>query len=188
MAEAYSPIMRTFCQFRAGVLSYLDIDRHAIRPETPLESILPKPIRRAVWENLRQQGLRPPPLEYSPRDLQGMAWAMLRGVVSAGISLQRWSALFAAIPLIVAVYGAHRRRASELPRGAKTVGELVILMTHFADHKESGYRWTRNEIELKVRLIIAESLGLDVDDVRPECSIRELDAIWWTRDRMSRDG
>ncbi|MGP0065109.1 MAG: hypothetical protein ACLQGP_16115 [Isosphaeraceae bacterium] len=31
MAESYSPIMRTFCQFWAGVLSCVDIDRHAIR-------------------------------------------------------------------------------------------------------------------------------------------------------------
>ena len=59
----------------------------------------------------------------------------------------------------------------------KNVGELVIFMTCFADHKASGYRWTRNEIELKVRLIIAYSLGLDLDEVRPECSFLELDAI-----------
>jgi hypothetical protein len=170
MAEAYSPIMRTFCRFRAGVLRYIDIDRHAIRPGTPLEFLLPVPIRRAVWEHLRRHGLRPPALEFSKRDLEGVAWAVLRGAVSAGISLQRWSALFAAIPLIVAIYGAHRRQAVELPRGIKNVGELVLYMTRFADHKESGYRWTRNEIELKVRLIIAESMGLDVDDVRPECT------------------
>ena len=177
MAETYNPIVRTFCRFRASVLTYLDIDRHVIRPGTPLESILPVPIRRAVWEDLRRQGLRPPALEFSRRDLQGVAWAVFRGVVSAGISLQRWSALLAAIPLIVAVYGAHRRRASELPLGVKNVGELVISMTHFAAHKESGYRWTRNEIELKVRLIIAESLGVDVDAVRPECTFAELETL-----------
>ena len=108
MAEAYNPIMRTFCQFRVGVLNYIDIDRHDIRPGTPLESLLPAPSRRAVWEHLRRQGLRPPPLAFSRRDLQGMAWAMLRGVVSAGFSLQRWSALFAAIPLIVIIYGGYR--------------------------------------------------------------------------------
>ena len=177
MAEAYNPIMRTFCQFRAAVLSCLDIDRHAIRPGTPLESILPVPIRRAVWEDLRRQGLRPPPLEFSRRDLRRMAWAVLRGVVSAGISLQRWSALLAAIPLIVLIYGGYRRRAVELPLGVKSVGDLVILMTHFAAHKASGYRWTRNEIELKVRLIVAASLGVDVDAVRPECTFAELDML-----------
>ncbi len=177
MAEAYNPIMRTFCQFRAGVLSCIDIDRHAIRPGTPLESILPAPSRRAVWEHLRRHGLLPPSLEFSKRDLEGVAWAVVRGAVSAGISLQRWSALIAAIPLIIAIYGAHRRQAVELPRGLKNVGELVLYMTHFADHKESGYRWTRNEIELKVRLIIAGSMGLDVDCVRPECTWSELERL-----------
>jgi hypothetical protein len=56
------------------------------------------------------------------------------------------------------------------------VGELVIAMTCFREHKDSGYRWARNEIELKVRLILAESLGLDLDEVLPECTLRELGA------------
>jgi hypothetical protein len=176
MAEAYNPIMRTFCEFRAGVLSYIDIDRHDIRPETPLESLLPAPSRRAVWEHLRRQGLRVPSLEFSERDMRRMAWTVLRGTVSAAISLRSWSGLLVAVPLAIAVYRGNRRRAVELPRGVKNVGELVIYMTRFADHKDSGYRWTRNEIELKVRLIIAETLGLDIDSVRPECTLRELGA------------
>jgi hypothetical protein len=177
MAEAYNPIVRTFCQFRASVLNYIEIDRHAIRPGTPLEAVLPVPIRRAVWEDLRRQGLEPPRLEFSKRDLRGMAWTILRGALSAGFSLRRWSALFAAIPLIVLIYGGYRRRAVELPLGVKNVGELVIAMTHFAAHKDSGHRWTRNEIELKVRLIIAYSLGVDVDAVQPECTFAELDTL-----------
>jgi hypothetical protein len=177
MAEAYNPIVRMFCQFRAAVLRYLDIDRHAIRPGTPLEAILPVPIRRAVWEHLRRQGLRPPPLQYSTRDLRRMAWEVLRGVVSAGVSLRRWSALAAAMPLIVLIYGGYRRRAVELPREVKNVGELVIFMTDFAAHKDSGHRWTRNEIELKVRFTLVDSLGCDIDEVRPECTLRELGAF-----------
>ena len=68
MAESYSPIMRTFCQFRACVLTCIDIDRHAIRTGTPLEALLPESIRRGVWDHLRRQGLRLPPLEFSERD------------------------------------------------------------------------------------------------------------------------
>ena len=177
MAESfYSPIMRTFCQFRAGVLSCIDVDRNKIRPGTPLESLLPEPSRRAVWEHLRRQGLRPPSLEFAERDMRRMAWAVLRGTVSAVVSLRSWAALLVAFPMAFAVYRANRRRAVGLPLGIKSVGELVIYMTRFSEHKDSGYRWTRNEIELKVRLIVAEQLGLDVDAVRPECSLLELGA------------
>lgn len=177
MAEAYNPIMRTFCQFRASVLSYLDIDRHGIRPGTSLEAILPLPIRRAVWAELRRQGLRVPPLEFSPKDMRRMAWAVLKWTVSAVVHLRSLSGLLVAVPLAFAVIRANRRRAVQLPLGIKNVGELVIYMTHFAAHKDSGYRWTRNEIELKVRLIIAESLGVDVDLIRPECTFAELEML-----------
>ena len=78
--------------------------------------------------------------------------------------------------MAMAVYRANRRRAVGLPLGMQNVGELVIYMTRFSEHKESGYRWTRNEIELKVRLIIAECLGIDLDAVRPECTLVELGA------------
>jgi hypothetical protein len=174
MAEPYNPIVRTFCQFRASVLSCIDIDRQAIRPGTPLESLLPAPSRRAVWDHLRRQGLRVPPLEFSERDMRRMAWTVLGGTVKAAAILRSWSGLLVAVPLAIAVYRANRRRAVQLSRDVKNVGELVIYMTRFADHKDSGYRWTRNEIELKVRFILAEQLGLDVDDVRPECTFAEL--------------
>jgi hypothetical protein len=59
----------------------------------------------------------------------------------------------------------------------RTIGDMVIAMTCFAEHKASGYRWTRSEIELKVRLILAESTGLSLEEVRPECSLVELDAM-----------
>jgi hypothetical protein len=74
------------------------------------------------------------------------------------------------------VYRANRRRAVHLSRDVRNVGELVIYMTDFAAHKDSGYRWTRNEIELKVRLTLVDSLGVDLDEVRPECTLRELGA------------
>ena len=36
MTEAtYSPIVRTFCQFRSGLIGNLGIARHAVRPAAP---------------------------------------------------------------------------------------------------------------------------------------------------------
>jgi hypothetical protein len=174
MTEAYNPIMRTFCQFRAGLLDCVDVDRREIRPSTPLESLLPEPSRRAVWRSLRLRGLWPPSLEFSRRDHRRMTWGVLRVAVSLAITLRNWTALLLVFPLAMIVYRANRRRAVRLPLGLTTVGELVIYMTRFGEHKDSAYRWTRNEIELKVRLIIAESLGLDLDDVRPESTLNEL--------------
>jgi len=68
MSHAYNPIVRTFCQFRAGLQSELDVARHEVRPATPLASILPLEVRAEVWQRLRRQGLRLPALELSGRD------------------------------------------------------------------------------------------------------------------------
>ena len=127
MSEPYNPIMRTFCRFRAGVLSCIDVDRHEIRPATPLDALLPEPSRRAVWDRLRRQGMRPPSLEFSERDKRRMAWAVLRGTISAAISLRSLAALLVAFPMALAVYQANRRRAVILPLGMKTVGEAHHL-------------------------------------------------------------
>lgn len=58
MTEPYSPIMRAFCQFRAGVLNCLDVARHDVRPGTPREALLPVSGRRRVWQELRR--INPP--------------------------------------------------------------------------------------------------------------------------------
>jgi hypothetical protein len=180
MTESYNPIVRTFCQLRAGLLDCLEVDRREIRPGTPLASLVPEPSRRDVWRHLRRQGLWPPPLEFSERDQGRIPLSALRAAVSLAIGLRHWSALLLALPLCLFAYWANRRRAVQLPLGLTTVGELVLAMTCFAEHKASGYRWTRNEIELKVRLILADSLGLPLEDVRPECTLNELDAMGTT--------
>ncbi len=102
---------------------------------------------------------------------------MLRPAVSLAVSLQRWSALLLIVPLAVVVSWASRRRAVHFPPYLRTVGELVIYSTRFADHKDSGYRWTRNEIALKVRLIVAESTGLPLEAIQPETTWAELGAL-----------
>jgi hypothetical protein len=81
-----------------------------------------------------------------------------------------------ALPLGLAEHWLSRRRAVHFPFGLRTVGEVVLYLTSFREHKSSGYRWTRNEIATKVRLIFAESLGLPLDAVRPESTLAELGA------------
>ncbi len=51
---------------------------------------------------------------------------------------------------------------------------MVIYVTHFGEHRDSGYRWTRNEIALKVRMVVAQSVGLPLEAVQPETKLFEL--------------
>jgi hypothetical protein len=77
--------------------------------------------------------------------------------------------LLLALPLVFFdAFRASRRWATELPPFIETVGELAVYGIRFADHGGSGYQWSHGDIELKVRLIIAESLGMMLESVRPE--------------------
>jgi hypothetical protein len=52
MTEGYNPIVRVFGRFRAGLVGALDLDRHEVRPQTPLETLIPRHRRREVWRRL----------------------------------------------------------------------------------------------------------------------------------------
>jgi hypothetical protein len=174
MPGAYNPIVRTFCVLRAGLCESLGVDRRDVRPATPLDELLPVDRRREAWKQLRRRGLQLPALELSGRDLHRNFWMVLRATVSLAVHLQRWSAMLLAIPLAMVVHRVTRRRAVHFPLDLQTVGELVIYATRFGEHKESGYRWTRNEIALKVRMTVAESVGLPLEAVQPETRLMDL--------------
>jgi hypothetical protein len=174
MTHAYNPIVRNFCQFRAGVLESIDVDRLEVRPGTPLEGLLPITARREIWRRLRGQGLRLPPLDFSRRDHCWNILRVLKATASTALYFQRWYALLVAFPVALVVYSINRHRAVHIPLGLKTVGEMVIYATCFAEHKASGYRWTKNEIALKVRMTIAESTGRSLDAIQPETKLAEL--------------
>jgi hypothetical protein len=176
MQQPYNPIVRTFGQIRAALLSSGDVARRDIRPDTPLEWLLPESERREAWRGLRRHGLRVPGLELPPRERLLTAFEVVRTSVSLLLWLQRWSALLLALPVGLAAYWASRPRAMVFPLGLRTVGELVLYLTSFREHQESGYRWTHNEISFKVRLIVAECLGHTLDHVRPESTLAELGA------------
>jgi hypothetical protein len=157
-------------------LSALDLDRHEVRPETPLETLIPRHRRREVWRQLRRQGVPVPGLELSDLERNLRALGVLKTAAAIALWLQEWSALLSALPLGLAEYGLSRRRAVHFPFGVRTVGELVLSMTDFTEHKSSGYRWTRNEITFKVRLTLAEALNVPLDAVRPDSTLAELGA------------
>jgi len=79
-----------------------------------------------------------------------------------------------------AVWKHLRRRGLGLPKlcftghlrcGPVTVRDAVLYFTPFKGNP--GYPWTREEISTKVRLIVSESLGIPLEEVRPESRLVE---------------
>lgn len=176
MPEKYNPIVRTFNLFRSEVARSTIVPRGLIHPFTSLEILLPVKERRAVWKQLQRKLPHLPELELP----KGLALAYTLGVIAfvinLALALQRWVLLLFGVTLGRVVYLASRPQAVRFPMGIKTVGELVLYAISFPEHKESGYRWTKNEIGMKVRFLLAEALNQPLDKIRPESTLSELGA------------
>jgi hypothetical protein len=175
MPQPYNPIIRIFNRLRAGLVSGLGVARHAVRPGVSLAELIPVRKRRAVWRHLHRQGLPVPALELAPEEWSWAAVVVLK-TLAAFVWWLKWPALLGLLPLGLLAYGVTRRHAVRFPAGLGTVGEMVLYLTHFPDHKDSGHRWTRSEIEFKVRLVVAEALGRPMDEVLPHKTLKELGA------------
>lgn len=180
MPPAYNPIVRTFCRVRAVLVSALGVDHRQVRPTTSLDALIPQERRGEVLARLRQAGLDAPDLERQvvARSLCGIAIVVVPAAVIIPLLLGSWVAFLVALPvplvLVLLASRVTRRRVVQVPMGARTVGELVIFLTRFGDHP--GYRFSRAEISLKVRFIIAEWLGVPVSRVQEKSTFINLES------------
>jgi hypothetical protein len=169
---AYNPIVRVFGQLRAALAEATDIPSRAIRPWTRLEWVLPLERRRELWRAMRQSGLRLPALELPPRAgwVGCLAFLIPKG---AAILLLDWcvGGLAAGAAAVLFVF-LSRPWATEFPVCLQTIGDLTLYITDCAEHRGSGYKWTRNEIAFKVRLVLSEALNVRMDEIRLESRIR----------------
>ncbi len=54
-----------------------------------------------------------------------------------------------------------------------TVGDAALAMTTQADCRDAEYKFTHREVTRKVHMIIADNLGVAIEQLRPETSFRE---------------
>jgi hypothetical protein len=153
----------------------LDVPRQGVRPGTPLAVLIPLELRRQIWDDLRRSGLNVPSLELPGGVYKASTLAVLATTASFALLLREWTALLSGISFGRIAYTLTRPWATCIPLGLVTVGELALYMTSYQEHKDSGYRWTRNEISFKVRQIVAEALGHRLDEVHEGSTLAELD-------------
>jgi hypothetical protein len=176
VTQIYNPIVRTFGRLRAELVEGLDVPRQAIRPGTPLEALIPLEQRRQVWDALRKSGFDMPGLQLPGGVSKASTLAVLATTASFALLLREWTALLSGISFGRIAYTLTRPWSTCIPLGLVTVGDLALFLTCYREHKDSGYRWTRNEISAKVRQIVAESLGHRLDEVHEGSTLAELGA------------
>lgn len=185
----YNPIVRTFCRLRSALID-LGIEPRAITPRTPLAMLDSQISVSALRSKLYDCGLLEVPSipEWDARTGNPLTIATLLVVLIGGLyALASFgaSAVFL-IPFAVALipfvwWLEHRviaKPASRLDeawvQGLGTVGHLTIWLTHFGTLRESGYQFTRNEISLKVRMIVAHWLHIPIEEIREETLFVDL--------------
>ena len=115
-----------------------------------------------------------PPLELPRWPARVSFTAVMVTPVGVAVVLGHWIGLCSVVPLCALSFLVSRPWCVAFPIGLRTVGELGLCLTSYAEHRGSGYRWTRNEVAMKVRMIVAGSLALRLDEVRPETTWAEL--------------
>jgi hypothetical protein len=176
---SYNPIVRTFCRLRAVLVDTLGVDRRQVCPATPLDALIPAERRGEVFARLREEGFRAPHVEVTVQEWP-LCWlaAFIPLAVIVPMTLGSWLGCAVALPLAIGLgvlaCTVRRSRVVRPPLLPRTVGEMVIYLTHFAEHE--GYRFSRNEIALKVRFVVAGWLGVSVDQVREDSEFINLEA------------
>ena len=132
-----------------------------------------------LFRSLREAGFRPPEPECLVQDwplcpLVPLSLTLL--IIPALLQSQVAAVIVTCLIVLAGVlaFKVRRTRVVHVPLGPRTVGELVIYLTRFSDHE--GYRFSRNEIGLKVRFVIAEWLGVPVDRVREDSTFVDLES------------
>ncbi|MCC6661477.1 MAG: hypothetical protein IT437_11390 [Phycisphaerales bacterium] len=174
------PTATRFFQVRDHVLETAGLPPRALRPKTKLEVVFPRRRRRAMWAMLRGRDPIIPRLVASPAVDQAFLWL-------SGVGLFAWLLASAAtwgaaggvaavlMGMVALIAGgsltafAYSRLAVCFPEGCVTVGDLVRQTLPPQIPTERGRRLAAEQAVLqKVREIIAEQLGLKLDEVRPE--------------------
>jgi hypothetical protein len=188
----YNPFVRNFGKVRRVLVETLGLPRHAVRPSSKLADLVPRELRRYVWDRLRDEGVKMPPLE-AERPGPAVDWSS-RLVVS-GLILMSLLAFLRSEPLrgdpldiawiigvvltIAGVVILHRVIGQILTRNAKeistiwTIEDIVLGGTSPAECRKACYRMSRREISYFTRAIIARNLGVNAEYLKDETSFAE---------------
>ena len=151
---------RAFYRVRRVLMGVTSSTRAAIRPETRLASLFPKPQRRATWRALGEQlGLDRVPGLVATKTTH--AAALVCALAAGGCCVWRGWTWLIGLPAFLTVYGSGHTLASRYgTRFGAQCGAVQDLARYAMIHQPKRERtWTRREIAMVVRELIAEQTG-----------------------------
>ena len=168
-----------FYRTRRGIVEALGVDRRAIKPSTPLASLLPQNDRRAHWISIQNA------MEFEVPELRHSSATQI-AFVSSGVLLALISGFYFHLGLgwlmwlFIAglVFGGLLLKASpalatEFPNHDQTVGDLArdVLAANHAQLAEQVGGWTKHDTWETLCRLIANQTGVRREAIRPEAGI-----------------
>jgi hypothetical protein len=160
----------TFIDFRRQLQDMLPTAAANIELAVRLEDVIPIKDRRRIWQMLQDTGLNLPHLGLSKRVLVIVVGLVVGPVVLLALALHTASIVLSVLELSVLAYRVTRPLAVYPPPSWETVHEAVLHLTRFriADYR-AGF-WPHEDIAAKVRLIIASTKGVRLQDIHDDSS------------------
>jgi len=188
--DAVCPSSRGFYRLRSAMMHALQIPRQTVRPDSPLEELVPRRGRRRRWAQLgKTSGLalpdlhRPRWLRVSMLSAKGLGLAMTLGaahtLTSVGLSTADAVALTGRGFVIASVtLGIVTRPLAVCfaPTSA-TVTDLVrfVVQRQPADLGGHGRDWTEDEVWETIRELTADEGGVPLEEITRESRfVRDL--------------
>jgi DNA-binding transcriptional LysR family regulator len=160
-----------FHALRRTLVASVGCGRAAVKPDTALESLIPRAGRRSAWRQMREalRANRWPVL-------QRPGWVRLSlflifAVVAGGLGFAGfpvWAALGSGVGLWSLALVASQPLCIELPKSCRTAGQLAQFLVAHAPKlfEPTGRVWTRAEVAETVRCLTIEHLGLKPEQYR----------------------
>jgi hypothetical protein len=170
----YCPIARHFYHIRRVLIEELGLPREAIRPSATFAELVPREHRRRVWRRFRREKLKIKGLEASRLQIAFTFASMIAsGLLMLAVLPYSWACVATALVAGIVAFLALEPWVTEVDPSC-TLGDAALGMTSVGECREAGYRFTRNEIFVKVRSTISVSLGVPIAQIKRESTWAEL--------------
>ena len=162
---------KAFYALRRVLMKEFGCPRVLVKPDTPLEALVPRLNRRDVWRRMQAalQAKRWPGL-IRPRWMPVILFTVFAGVMVTLLFLGYRIIQSCFSGLLVGLAGllATMPWRTEFPEHCRTVGELARKLIILAPAVVAHRTWTREEVAETIRQLTIQLLGLKPEQYRPD--------------------
>lgn len=170
----FNPIARNFYRIRRLLMTQLDLPKNAIRPSSTFAELVKPEQRAEVFVRLNRKGIQCPSLRVN--------FSQFAIVITSGIALGSIGAVISQSPQVTVLLAFVGWAIAGLSIGPIvteldpefTIGDSVLLMTSVEDCCDAQYVFNNKEIFLKVRALLADTSGVNRNEINRETKLIDL--------------